>query len=99
MPGHLERAAGLARVRLHRLPTERTETSRPRSTMFNLTRNASSLRNAAVALLLAVPLSACMVGPDYRRPDLDRSEEHTSELQSPDHLVCPLLLEKKKKIL
>src|SRR5438552_11783019 len=29
----------------------------------------------------------------------DRSEEHTSELQSPDHLVCRLLLEKKKKTL
>src|SRR5258708_14702700 len=29
------------------------------------------------------------------RPDM-RSEEHTSELQSPDHLVCRLLLEKKK---
>src|SRR5260364_296484 len=28
-----------------------------------------------------------------------RSEEHTSELQSPDHLVCRLLLEKKKKII
>src|SRR5215216_8132778 len=28
--------------------------------------------------------------------DPDRSEEHTSELQSPDHLVCRLLLEKKK---
>src|SRR5207244_9523325 len=28
-------------------------------------------------------------------PDF-RSEEHTSELQSPDHLVCRLLLEKKK---
>src|SRR5438552_14801721 len=27
---------------------------------------------------------------------LHRSEEHTSELQSPDHLVCRLLLEKKK---
>src|SRR5947208_12155096 len=27
-----------------------------------------------------------------------RSEEHTSELQSPDHLVCRLLLEKKKDI-
>src|SRR5258708_32036272 len=27
---------------------------------------------------------------------LGRSEEHTSELQSPDHLVCRLLLEKKK---
>src|SRR5947208_11641333 len=26
-----------------------------------------------------------------------RSEEHTSELQSPDHLVCRLLLEKKKQ--
>src|SRR5690348_18190803 len=29
--------------------------------------------------------------------DLMRSEEHTSELQSPVHLVCRLLLEKKKK--
>src|SRR5258708_30529437 len=28
----------------------------------------------------------------------ERSEEHTSELQSPDHLVCRLLLEKKKRI-
>src|SRR5258708_30624473 len=28
----------------------------------------------------------------------DRSEEHTSELQSPDHLVCRLLLEKKNTI-
>src|SRR5438552_11731836 len=31
-----------------------------------------------------------------RSPAEDRSEEHTSELQSPDHLVCRLLLEKKK---
>src|SRR5215813_14293592 len=29
--------------------------------------------------------------------DLERSEEHTSELQSRPHLVCRLLLEKKKK--
>src|SRR5574344_1629288 len=28
------------------------------------------------------------------KPELGRSEEHTSELQSPDHLVCRLLLEK-----
>src|SRR5690348_18174115 len=37
----------------------------------------------------------------HRRPDRAgrgyRSEEHTSELQSPVHLVCRLLLEKKKK--
>src|SRR5258708_11708556 len=32
-----------------------------------------------------------------RSHGLARSEEHTSELQSPDHLVCRLLLEKKKK--
>src|SRR5438552_10661177 len=31
------------------------------------------------------------------RPKDARSEEHTSELQSPDHLVCRLLLEKKKR--
>src|SRR5258708_8612321 len=29
----------------------------------------------------------------------NRSEEHTSELQSPDHLVCRLLLEKKKPVI
>src|SRR5438309_7108706 len=32
-----------------------------------------------------------------RRPPHGRSEEHTSELQSQFHLVCRLLLEKKKK--
>src|SRR5690625_6045825 len=31
-------------------------------------------------------------------PWLERSEEHTSELQSRGHLVCRLLLEKKKKV-
>src|SRR5258708_12585760 len=34
---------------------------------------------------------------DDRPGGTERSEEHTSELQSPDHLVCRLLLEKKKK--
>src|SRR5262245_63924524 len=39
-----------------------------------------------------------LVGGDQRRVDRDarRSEEHTSELQSLRHLVCRLLLEKKK---
>src|SRR5690606_42061607 len=35
--------------------------------------------------------------PDPLRGDRDRSEEHTSELQSRENLVCRLLLEKKKK--
>src|SRR2546426_2080797 len=40
-----------------------------------------------------------MPGPDYRLgPGDTRSEEHTSELQSPCNLVCRLLLEKKKKL-
>src|SRR5258708_14971251 len=45
----------------------------------------------ATVLLWLAPLDAL-------RPDAQpyRSEEHTSELQSPDHLVCRLLLEKKK---
>src|SRR2546422_8602414 len=37
------------------------------------------------------------LGPDNTREKRPRSEEHTSELQSRLHLVCRLLLEKKKK--
>src|SRR5258708_31496464 len=36
------------------------------------------------------------LSPEFLK--LVRSEEHTSELQSPDHLVCRLLLEKKKNL-
>src|SRR5438552_10492821 len=51
------------------------------------------------------PLSHAVVAYDHareREPFVSafchaRSEEHTSELQSPDHLVCRLLLEKKKQ--
>src|SRR5574337_1334583 len=43
--------------------------------------------------------SCALLSSDCRanRPHLGRSEEHTSELQSPLNLVCRLLLEKKKK--
>src|SRR5690348_17629375 len=51
--------------------------------------------------VLKSPGNRCFAGTERRfhrsaRPRL-RSEEHTSELQSPVHLVCRLLLEKKKK--
>src|SRR5690348_18083107 len=46
-----------------------------------------------IPLAFYLPDSTC-VGVDLART---RSEEHTSELQSPVHLVCRLLLEKKKK--
>src|SRR6267154_4434341 len=39
--------------------------------MFHSTMNASRVRTCVLALLLAMPLSACMVGPDYRRPEVD----------------------------
>src|SRR2546426_6736182 len=35
----------------------------------------------------------------FRTPEKNRSEEHTSELQSPCNLVCRLLLEKKKNLI
>src|SRR2546426_3353496 len=43
--------------------------------------------------------TSCSMVPHLARGDIviDRSEEHTSELQSPCNLVCRLLLEKKKK--
>src|SRR5690625_6550544 len=41
-------------------------------------------------------ISGRLVLSDFTKKTLDRSEEHTSELQSRGHLVCRLLLEKKK---
>ena len=50
-----------------------------------------------LATLLRIPMTQILV--HLMKTDTHkRSEEHTSELQSPDHLVCRLLLEKKKKI-
>src|SRR5258708_25727514 len=68
----------------------------PRSTLFPYTTLFRSLQaspsrinceiNSSVKIWLEKRLAA------------SRSEEHTSELQSPDHLVCRLLLEKKKNL-
>src|SRR5438552_13978438 len=52
---------------------------------------------AALADLDGAPILLAVAEDRAGRRDLRRrSEEHTSELQSPDHLVCRLLLEKKK---
>src|SRR5690348_17910790 len=68
----------------------------PRSTLFPYTTLFRSGRRAVPDGYLQQrgrksPLQA------LRAQRLPRSEEHTSELQSPVHLVCRLLLEKKKK--
>src|SRR5207244_11336050 len=70
----------------------------PRSTLFPYTtlfRSAIDL-DVVEAVVLAAQGGARHARGDDLRHGLDRSEEHTSELQSPDHLVCRLLLEKKK---
>src|SRR5256885_3415335 len=68
----------------------------PRSTLFPYTTLFRSvLDGIARALEGATDPSASALDP---REDEGRSEEHTSELQSPCNLVCRLLLEKKKKM-
>src|SRR5258708_19099593 len=47
----------------------------------------------------AVKLYGEAAAEQWARAHGVRSEEHTSELQSPDHLVCRLLLEKKKTMM
>src|SRR2546426_6710048 len=55
-------------------------------------------RNPTVAQRQAAVRAATLrIRPAGSLPDPMRSEEHTSELQSPCNLVCRLLLEKKKK--
>src|SRR5258708_14030488 len=82
----------------------------PRSTLFpyttlfrsflravarlDLRRRAVGPRNHQAAERRRVRTDDRLNPPDRRRDP--RSEEHTSELQSPDHLECRLLLEQKK---
>src|SRR3712207_6918383 len=55
------------------------------------------LRRGAAGHELATPGAPAPAHGGQRRRALPRSEEHTSELQSRQYLVCRLLLEKKKK--
>src|SRR5260363_217171 len=63
----------------------------PRSTLFPYTTLFRSMDDAVALRLAGLD---CLVQCENGAA---RSEEHTSELQSPDQLVCRLLLEKKKK--
>src|SRR5258708_21695729 len=81
----------------------------PRSTLFPYTtlfRSPQRRRASAQGVPAHQGADSHREEAPQRHPDespllgelvLLRSEEHTSELQSPDHLVCRLLLEKKKK--
>src|SRR5258708_31401034 len=84
----------------------------PRSTLFPYTTLFRSTVMVCNAPSAPTPTYSCTIvhaydqinagsmldpcGPGSHTRECWRSEEHTSELQSPDHLVCRLLLEKKK---
>src|SRR5258708_31228488 len=71
----------------------------PRSTLFPYTtlfRSHGGCSSASSGRLGCAATPGATGRPSHST--FPRSEEHTSELQSPDHLVCRLLLEKKKKI-
>src|SRR3712207_7495474 len=75
----------------------------PRSTLFPYTtlfRSQTVLKTAGMTLADVVSVTAYLADmADYARFNeiyRERSEEHTSELQSRQYLVCRLLLEKKK---
>src|SRR5207244_12980319 len=75
---------------LHSFPTRRS------SDLYRWTRSTVPPRSRAKRVCCS--WSARRSRSTRSRADHEqRSEEHTSELQSPDHLVCRLLLEKKKK--
>src|SRR5258708_20386673 len=80
----------------------------PRSTLFPYTtlfrsrheliaRCSGSLPFQCERITVQPPQPPCPQGFFGPARATSRSEEHTSELQSPDHLVCRLLLEKKKQ--
>src|SRR5207248_9366559 len=65
--------------------------------LFRRQHRAQPLLHALDGLDAAYALEVSADAPPARRGRTGRSEEHTSELQSPYDLVCRLLLEKKKK--
>src|SRR4051794_41326020 len=76
----------------------------PYTTLFRSTASVTpamasfaSARSSANTRRLASSSIVRLNSTVMARPTGGRSEEHTSELQSPVHLVCRLLLEKKKK--
>src|SRR5258708_20374918 len=68
----------------------------PRSTLFPYTTLFRSTILTGKLIPHADPEDPNPTPDAYKHVAPSRSEEHTSELQSPDHLVCRLLLEKKK---
>src|SRR5437762_10423177 len=103
-----EPAAPTARAKVNILVVDDDATKRfaLRTVLAPLDENVVEASSGADALRQLLRNEFAVVLLDVRMPIMDgfetaqliRSEEHTSELQSPMYLVCRLLLEKKKKI-
>src|SRR5207248_11138902 len=96
-----------AQPHLHSFPTRRSsDLHHPRSPRSRAARSRCPRRCSHEECAGSSPcpdlqvdsfvLSRVIATPSARRGEKNRSEEHTSELQSPYDLVCRLLLEKKK---
>src|SRR2546422_3772344 len=76
-------------------PTTPTSSSSPQKlTHTRLTEPSDTMKRTSTS---SSTRRALLSNAESRASDCSRSEEHTSELQSRLHLVCRLLLEKKKK--
>src|SRR2546422_3703437 len=73
------------------------DATRARAGQIQVPRRGPNRLREPDSILQSSLLPAVVKAPTWERRNLNRSEEHTSELQSRLHLVCRLLLEKKKK--
>src|SRR2546426_2269463 len=86
-------ARNSTKIRESTRPVSIKSVSTEGTSTFNFSANSREIRGSRVleSGILDFPVLAC------QQVEQERSEEHTSELQSPCNLVCRLLLEKKKK--
>src|SRR5438552_9836886 len=84
---------------LHSFPTRRSSDLLGTGILPGTTRKPAPPNGPSRGMASSGTTTACFnsapMNPGCTRGPVRRSEEHTSELQSPDHLVCRLLLEKK----
>src|SRR5258708_20261667 len=80
----------------HHFPTASARRKQEHGTAYRLRRTLS--HRPSMTFCRNPPQGTSKSRPGGGDKCRSRSEEHTSELQSPDHLVCRLLLEKKKPI-
>src|SRR3989454_6654630 len=93
----MEDAEVVATLALSLVPGIGSQRLRMLISTFGSAQAALAAPQSKLAALYGIGPAAATAIKEARADDGSRSEEHTSELQSPCNLVCRLLLEKKKK--